>query len=161
MKMATVLKDLPIPQFGFRCMLEDDIRAVAETERAGYAYPWSESIFRDCLRAGYICRVAEVDGILVGYGILSVGAGEAHILNLCIRPEYRCRGMGGKMLTHLIDLARAGGATDLFLEVRPSNVGAVRLYQIAAFQQVGIRRGYYQAENGREDAVVMRLALNP
>jgi len=160
-KMATVLKDFPIPQFGFRRMLEDDVPAVAETERAGYAYPWSEGIFRDCLRAGYICRVADVDGILVGYGILSVAAGEAYILNICIRPEYRCRGMGGKMLTHLIDLARAGEATDLFLEVRPSNVGAVRLYQSAGFQQVGIRRGYYQAENGREDAVVMRLALNP
>jgi ribosomal-protein-alanine N-acetyltransferase len=69
--------------------------------------------------------------------------------------------MGGKMLTHLTDLARASGAADLFLEVRPSNVGAVRLYQSAGFQQVGIRRGYYQADNGREDAVVMRLALNP
>jgi len=160
-KMATVLKDLPIPQFAFRRMLEGDVPAVVETERAGYAYPWSEGIFGDCLRAGYVCRVAEVDGILVGYGILSVAAGEAHILNLCIRPEYRCRGMGGKMLAHLTDLSRAGGATDLFLEVRPSNVGAVRLYQSAGFQQVGIRRGYYQAENGREDAVVMRLALNP
>lgn len=159
--MATVLKDLPIPQFGFRRMSEDDVPAVAETERSGYAYPWSEGIFNDCLRAGYVCRVAEVDGIFVGYGILSVGAGEAHILNLCIRPEYRCRGMGGKMLAHLIELARSGGAADLFLEVRPSNVGAVRLYQSAGFQQVGIRRGYYQAENGREDAVVMRLALNP
>ncbi len=159
--MATVLKDLPIPKFGFRRMLEDDVPAVAEAERAGYAYPWSEGIFRDCLRAGYICRVADVDGLLVGYGILSVGAGEAHILNLCIRPEYRCRGMGGKMLTHLTDLARASGAADLFLEVRPSNVGAVRLYQSAGFQQVGIRRGYYQADTGREDAVVMRLALNP
>jgi ribosomal-protein-alanine N-acetyltransferase len=143
--MATVLKDLPIPKFGFRRMLEDDVPAVAETERAGYAYPWSEGIFRDCLRAGYICRVADVDGLLVGYGIVSVGAGEAHI----------------KMLMHLTDLARASGAADLFLEVRPSNVGAVRLYQSAGFQQVGIRRGYYQADNGREDAVVMRLALNP
>ena len=160
-EMATVLKDLPIPQFVFRRMVEDDVPAVAATERAGYAFPWSEGIFRDCLRAGYLCRIAELDGILVGYGILSVGAGEAHILNLCIRPEFRCRGIGRKMLDHLADLARAAGAKDLFLEVRPSNTSAVRLYQTAGLQQVGIRRGYYQAENGREDAVVMRLALNP
>jgi len=159
--MAAVFKDLPIPKFGFRRMLEGDVPAVAEAERAAYAYPWSEKIFRDCVLAGYICRVAEVDGILVGYGILSIGAGEAHILNLCIRPEYRYRGMGGKMLSHVIDLARTGSAADIFLEVRPSNVGAVRLYQSAGFLQVGIRRGYYQADNGREDAVVMRLAVNP
>lgn len=159
--MATVLKDLPIPEFSLRRMVEDDVPAVVATERAGYTFPWSEGIFRDCLRAGYLCRIAELDGIHVGYGILSVGAGEAHILNLCIRPEFRCRGMGRKMLDHLIDLARAAGAKDLFLEVRPSNTSAVRLYQAAGLQQVGIRRGYYQAENGREDAVVMRLALNP
>ena len=159
--MATVPKDLSIPQLALRRMVEADVPDVAAAERAGYAFPWSEGIFRDCLRAGYLCRIAELEELFVGYGILSVGAGEAHILNLCIRPEYRCRGLGRLMLLHLIDMARGAGAHDLFLEVRPSNVAAVRLYQAAGLEQVGTRRGYYQAEKGREDAVVMRLTLNP
>jgi len=158
--MATLPKDLWIPQLAFRCMAEGDVGAVIAAERAGYTFPWSEGIFRDCLRAGYVCRVAELDQLLVGYGILSVGAGEAHVLNLCVRPEYRCRGLGRRLLQHLIDLSRVADAQDLFLEVRPSNLAAIRLYQAMGLQQVGIRRGYYQAEHGREDAVVMRLTLN-
>lgn len=158
--MATVPKDVPIPRLAFRRMTEDDVPAVVAAERAGYAFPWSEGIFRDCLRAGYRCRVAELNQLFAGYGVLSLGAGEAHVLNLCVRPEYRCRGLGRRMLQHLIDISRDSGARDLFLEVRPSNLSAVRLYQAMGLSQVGIRRGYYQAENGREDAVVMRLALH-
>ncbi len=157
--MATLPKDLWVPQLALRRMVEDDVPAVISAERAGYAFPWSEGIFRDCLRAGYVCRVAELDELLVGYGILSVGAGEAHVLNLCVRPEYRCRGLGRRMLQQLIDLSRVAAAQDLFLEVRPSNLAAVRLYQAMELLQVGVRRGYYQAENGREDAVVRRLVL--
>lgn len=158
--MATVPKEFFIPQLAFRRMTEADVPAVVAAERAGYAFPWSEGIFRDCLRAGYICRVAELDELFVGYGVLSVVANEAHVLNLCVRPEFRCRGLGRRMLQHLIDTSRAAGATDLFLEVRPSNLGAVRLYQAMGLVQIGVRRGYYQAENGREDAIVMRLTLN-
>ena len=159
--MATVPKELPIPQLLLQRMSERDVPDVVAAERAGYAFPWSEGIFRDCLRAGYLCRVARLDDCFAGYGILSVGAGEAHVLNLCILPQFRCRGVGRRMLEHLIDLARAHGARELFLEVRPSNLAAVRLYQAMGLQQVGLRRGYYQAENGREDAVVMSLPLHP
>ena len=134
---------------------------VAAAERDSYAFPWSEGVFRDCLRAGYICRVAEIDHRLVGYGILSVGAGEAHILNVCVRAEYRCRGLGRRLVTAMFDLGRAYGASDLFLEVRPSNATAIRLYQSLGLAQVGLRRGYYQAADGREDAIVMRLRLAP
>ncbi|MCX7050409.1 MAG: ribosomal protein S18-alanine N-acetyltransferase [Proteobacteria bacterium] len=142
-------------------MREDDLPGVAEAERDSYAFPWSEGVFRDCLRAGYICRVAEIDHRLVGYGILSVGAGEAHILNVCVRAEYRCRGLGRRLVTAMFDLGRAYGASDLFLEVRPSNATAIRLYQSLGLAQVGLRRGYYQAADGREDAIVMRLRLAP
>ena len=158
--MATVPKELPIPQLALRRMTEADVPAVVAAERAGYPFPWSEGIFRDCLRVGYACRVLEDRDGVCGYGILSMGAGEAHVLNICVRPEYRCRGLGRRMLQHLIDISRSAGAHDLFLEVRPSNLAAVRLYQALGLVQVGIRRGYYQAENGREDAVVMRLDLH-
>ena len=81
-----------MPRLTMRRMLESDVGDVVVTERLAYAFPWSEGIFRDCLRAGYICRVAELDHLFVGYGILSVGAGEAHVLNVCVAPEHQGHG---------------------------------------------------------------------
>jgi ribosomal-protein-alanine N-acetyltransferase len=159
--MATAPQHLPMPDALLRPMREDDVPAVVAAERDSYAFPWSEPVFRDCLRVGYLCRVLEIDQRVAGYGILSTGAGEAHILNVCVRPEYRCLGLGRRLVTALFDLARAAGAEDLFLEVRPSNTTAIRLYQSLGLAQVGLRRGYYQAANGREDAIVMRLRLLP
>lgn len=147
------------PQVSITAMRESDVPDVVAAERASYAFPWSEGIFRDCLRAGYLCRVLRVGERFAGYAVLSIAADEAHVLNVCIRPEYRFNGLGRRMMLHLIELARAAGAVQLFLEVRPSNVNAVRLYQSLGLQQVGLRRGYYQAEQGREDALVMRLSL--
>ena len=160
--MASLPKSTPLqPESSLTIlrMTESDVIDVVAAERASYAFPWSEGIFRDCLRAGYLCRVIRVDAQFAGYAVLSIGAGEAHVLNVCIRPEYRFRGLGRRMMLHLIDLARSAGADYLFLEVRPSNVTAVRLYESLGLQQVGLRRGYYQAQNGREDALVMRLSL--
>src|ERR1019366_10400461 len=142
-------------------MHELDIPAVGATERAAYQCPWSEGIVRDCLRVGYVCRVVDVGGDMGGYGIMSAGAGEAHSLNVCIRDEYRCRGFGRKVLLYLLDRARAAGMYEAFLEVRPSNTAAARLYHSLGFEQGGVRRGYYQATNGREDAAVLRRLLVP
>src|ERR1700739_4271937 len=90
---------------------------------------------------------------------MSVGAGEAHILNLCVGEVFRCRGLGGRLLALLVERATAAGMADAFLEVRPSNTAAIRLYLAHGFEQVGMRRGYYQAVSGREDAAVLRLAV--
>ena len=147
----------PIPEINIRAMEDYDVGAVVEVERASYQFPWSDGIFRDCLRVGYICRVVEVSGVVMGHGILSVGAAEGHLLNLCVRETVRCRGIGRRLLGFLLDAARASGALETFLEVRPSNTAAIRLYQAAGFEQIGVRRGYYQALGGREDAVVLRL----
>jgi ribosomal-protein-alanine N-acetyltransferase len=100
-------------------------------------------------------------GELVGYGIMSVGAGEAHVLNVCIRDDHRGRGLARKVLLYLLDRARIAGMSEAFLEVRPSNIAAARLYHSLGFEQVGIRRGYYQATGGREDAAVLRRILLP
>jgi len=144
------------PGLCLRAMRESDTAAVISIERASYQFPWSEGIFRDCLRVGYVCRVAISDDRLLGYSIMSVGAGEAHVLNLCVDPQDRCRGIGGRLLHSLLVSAHDEGARDVFLEVRPSNTSAIRLYQSFGFQQIGLRRGYYQAAGGREDAVVLR-----
>jgi ribosomal-protein-alanine N-acetyltransferase len=147
------------PQLLIRDMGFDDVVAVAQLESRSYSFPWSEGIFRDCLRAGYYCCVAEIDDIVTGYAIMSTGAGEAHVLNICVAEEFRCRGIGSGLLEHLLEFARSLGVGDMFLEVRPSNTVAVRLYQSRGFTQIGVRRGYYQAIGGREDAVVLRKVL--
>jgi ribosomal-protein-alanine N-acetyltransferase len=140
-------------------MTEADVAEVFAVERASYQFPWSEGIFRDCLRVGYVCRVLALENRVIGYGVMSVGAGEAHILNLCVADACRCRGLGRRMLVYLLERGAAAGMSEAFLEVRPSNTAAIRLYQAIGFEQVGMRRGYYQAVGGREDAAVLRLTL--
>lgn len=149
----------PLPQVDIRDMMPEDVAHVMRIENASYAYPWSDGIFRDCLRVGYVCCVAEIDAIIVGYAVMSTGAGEAHVLNLCVGDAWRGRGLGGQLLAHLMEFARSLHVTDAYLEVRPSNTSAIRLYQAAGFSQIGVRRGYYQAPGGREDAAVLRRSL--
>ena len=156
--MATAAELLD-PQIVIRAMRGNDVAEVVAIERASYQFPWSEGIFRDCLRVGYVSRVVTVSRQVMAYGVMSLGAGEAHILNLCVGEAFRCRGVGRRLLGSLIERAAAAGMADAFLEVRPSNTAAIRLYLAIGFEQVGMRRGYYQAANGREDAAVLRRAL--
>jgi len=148
-----------VPDVLIRPMVENDVLDVVAVERASYQFPWSEGIFRDCLRVGYVCRVVSVADQVIGYGVMSIGAGEAHILNLCVSEVFRCRGTGSRLLGYLIERGTAAGMNEAFLEVRPSNAAALRLYLSHGFEQVGMRRGYYQALGGREDAAVLRLNL--
>jgi len=157
--MATAPELLGSAAHALRTMRDGDVAEVVAIERASYQFPWSEGIFRDCLRVGYTCRVATLGRQVAGYGVMSVGAGEAHILNLCIGEAFRCRGLGRGLLALLIERAAAAGMKEAFLEVRPSNTAAIRLYLANGFEQVGMRRGYYQAVGGREDAAVLRLGL--
>ena len=159
--MSSVKQEMEFAAAEIRPMHELDVPVIVAIERAAYQFPWSEGIFRDCLRVGYVCRVCDVGGDLAGYGIMSVGAGEAHILNVCIGDEYRGRGLARKVLEYLLDRARASGMYEAFLEVRPSNTAATHLYNSMGFEQVGVRRGYYQATLGREDAAVLRRVLLP
>jgi [ribosomal protein S18]-alanine N-acetyltransferase len=148
-----------VPEVHIRPMMEIDLPDVAAIEQKSYAFPWSENIFRDCLRVGYTCRALDLAGHIIGYAVMSLGAGEAHVLNVCVRDEYRSRGFGQRLLEHLLERAQASGVNEAFLEVRPSNLAAIRLYQRLGFEQIGIRRGYYQAPDGREDAIVLKLTL--
>jgi ribosomal-protein-alanine N-acetyltransferase len=142
-----------------RPMREADLDAVMDIEVRAYPFPWTRGIFRDCLRAGYPAWVLEEDGALVGYGLLSVAVGEAHILNVCSAPETRGRGHGRRLVRALLQQARGRGAQRVFLEVRPSNAGAIALYDTEGFNEIGRRPRYYPAANGREDAIVMALEL--
>lgn len=143
-----------------RPMQEADLEAVTDIEESAYAFPWTPGIFVDCLRVGYSCWVYERDGWPVGYGIMSVAAGEAHILNLCVEPGHQRQGIGRRLLEHLLALARTRQATVTFLEVRKSNRSAVELYRALGFKEIGRRPAYYPAQGGREDALVLSKALS-
>lgn len=144
-----------------RPMTEADLAEVTRIEAAAYEFPWTLGIFRDCLRAGYHAWVLARPGTIYGYGLLSVAAGEAHLLNLCIDPARQGEGHGRRLLARMLDLARWHRAERIFLEVRPSNAVAIRLYHQTGFNEIGRRPNYYPARGGREDALVMAMELFP
>src|SRR3954462_9077914 len=153
--MSAVLKDVPY----LAAMREDELDDVMAIESAIYTHPWTRGNFGDSLRAGYACRTWRLGRALVGYFVVSAAAGEAHLLNLSIAPAYQRSGHGSALLREAEALARQLGADKLFLEVRPSNQPAQALYRRFGFRKVGVRRGYYPARSGREDALVLALPL--
>lgn len=140
-------------------MTMEDVDAVWDIERRAYAFPWSRGIFVDCLRVPYLCELMEERGHAVGYAIMSLAADEAHLLNLCLDRPAQGRGLGTLLLEHMLSRAARAGARVLFLEVRPSNLEALRLYRRSGFRHIGRRRGYYRAAEGREDALVLARSL--
>ena len=154
-----MIRPVPEAEVVIRPMRHEDLPHVSDIERRSYEFPWSHGVFRDCLLAGYQCIVLERDGDVSGYGILSVAAGEAHILNLCVEPAYRSHGYGERLLDELLFRARTSSVREIFLEVRPSNENALALYKKKGFYQVANRPAYYQASEGREDAAVLAKKL--
>lgn len=150
------LKDL----IRIRKMRSDDLSDVLAVESKNYRFPWSEAIFTDCLNSwSYACWVCTETEKVVGYGIVSMAAGEAHIMNISIDPRLQNQGVGGKLLDHLIEYA-GKKSEKIFLEVRPDNKHAISLYEKKGFSQIGVRKGYYPSANGgREDAIVLALEI--
>jgi ribosomal-protein-alanine N-acetyltransferase len=138
-----------------RDMRPEDLVAVSDIERRSYEFPWSHGVFRDCLLAGYQTIVIERAAAVAGYAILSIAAGEAHILNICVEPSLRSIGYGERLLDEVMRRARNAAVREIFLEVRPSNVHAHALYRKKGFHKVAKRPAYYQARQGREDADVL------
>jgi len=145
-----------------RPMRVEDLEQVAAIEAAAYEFPWTFGIFNDCLRAGYASWVlTRTGGEIVGYGVLSVAAGEAHVLNVAVAADERGQGQGRRIMSRLLDLARWHRVERIFLEVRPSNPVAIRLYHDLGFNEIGRRPNYYPARHGREDALVMAMEMLP
>jgi [ribosomal protein S18]-alanine N-acetyltransferase len=153
--LSAVLKDAPRLQ----PMRHEDLDEVLEIENALYTHPWTRGNFSDSLRAAYDCRTWRLAGGLLGYFILMAAAGEAHLLNLSIAARHQRGGHGSALLREALELARRRGARSLFLEVRPSNAAAQALYARFGFRRAGVRRGYYPARHGREDALVYTVEL--
>ena len=153
--MSAVLKDIP----ELAPMREADLAEVIAVESAIYTHPWTRGNFADSIRAGYACRTWRLDGDLAGYFVLMAAAEEAHLLNLSVAAAHQRSGHGKTLLGEAVALARRLGARNLFLEVRPSNGAAQALYTSHGFRKVAVRRGYYPARAGREDALVLTLPL--
>lgn len=151
------------PPVTIREMSHDDLGMVSDIERRSYEFPWSHGVFRDCLLAGYQCLALIREDCVAGYSILSIAAGEAHILNLCTDPDFRSLGYGERLLDDLLYRARSASVREIFLEVRPSNEAALRLYRKKGFHKIAARPAYYQANEGREDAEVLakKLVVEP
>jgi [ribosomal protein S18]-alanine N-acetyltransferase len=140
-------------------MRDADLDEVMAIENLIYSHPWTRGNFTDSLLAGYECRAWRLDGELVGYFVLMVGAGESHLLNLSIAPVHQRSGHGRALLREAADIAARLGARSVFLEVRPSNHAAQSLYTKFGFKRIAVRRDYYPAHTGREDALVLKLPL--
>lgn len=143
----------------YRRMTAADLDVVVAIEKRIYSHPWTRGNFADSLSAGCHCWIVECRGAIVGYSVVTIAAGEAHLLNLSIAGEWQRRGLGAALLRFIVKLAGDYTASRIFLEVRPSNVAACALYSRAGFAEIGVRRGYYPHHEGREDALVLDLML--
>jgi len=142
-----------------RPMREEDIGGVMIIENEVCDFPWTPGIFSDCIKVGYTCSVLEENDEILGYGLLSVTAGEGHILNICLQPKRQRQGLGTRLMKHLLEQAQILKSDTVYLEVRVSNKGAYDLYRKLGFNVVGHRKDYYPSTTGREDAIVLAKSL--
>ncbi len=145
--------------YKFRPMQIDDLDAIMIIEPQIYPHPWTRGNFSDSITSGHSAWVLLLDEKIIGYALLMMVLDEAHLLNLSIATAYQKQGLGRYLLEHMLQIAKNHQAANMFLEVRPSNISAIALYENIGFNEMAIRRNYYPAANGREDAVLMGLAL--
>lgn len=162
--MSAMLQGKPQPSVTLRPMQQGDLDAIMQIEPQIYPYPWSRGNFSDSLNSGYSAWVMQAQEEIIGYALLMMVLDEAHLLNLSVAKSHQKQGLGRYLLAHMISVAKKYKAANMFLEVRPSNVSAIALYESVGFNEMAIRRGYYPADpkqfkSGREDAVLMGLAI--
>ena len=138
----------------FRQMALEDISAVIQLENEVYQFPWTDRIFKDCIRVGYDCWLAHLGNTIVAHAVISIAAGESHILNLSVTRDHQGKGIGKQFIQFLLNIARNKRAQIMMLEVRPSNIRAINCYSSAGFNEIGCRKDYYPAPNGKEDALL-------
>ncbi len=138
-----------------------DIEQVMRIECEVYQFPWTRRIFSDCIRVGYHCWLALREHDPVGHAVISVTAGESHILNLSVANAHQRKGYGRQFIEFLVNEARDRDAHTMLLEVRPSNNAAIDCYNATGFSEIGSRKDYYPAPGGREDALLFARHISP
>jgi [ribosomal protein S18]-alanine N-acetyltransferase len=152
---------MSVDGFRLRPMTGSDLATVHALDCASHLTPWSRGNFSDALAAGNLCLVIEQKGAVVAYAVLQLAAGEAELLTMAVAPSMRRRGVGRQLLEELLASASTYRAVSCWLEARVSNTAAIGLYRAAGFADCGWRKGYYQTDSGREDALMMRRLLRP
>ena len=152
------------PNHLLRPMQTEDLDAVMAIEPHIYSHPWTRGNFADSLNAGHSAWVLLHNGELIGYTLMMLVLDEAHLLNISVAKPFQKQGWGRLLLEFMCEKAKHYKAANMFLEVRPSNVDAIALYENMGFNEMAVRRSYYPADpkifqGGREDAVLMGLAL--
>lgn len=142
-----------------RDMSDEDLQTVLRIENAVHAHPWTRGNFSDAMRSAYACKILESAGTMMGYAVMMMGVDEAELLDIAIDAAHQRKGMGRRLLEAMLSLARQAGMRRLVLEVRTSNLSAIALYGASGFGRIGLRRDYYPAEDGREDALLMGKQL--
>ncbi|MFT4607205.1 MAG: ribosomal-protein-alanine N-acetyltransferase [Urechidicola sp.] len=142
------------PALSYRPMTLDDVAYVLKVENEVYPYPWTERILQDCIRVGYDCWLSLENDSIVAHAVVSVAAGESHLLNLSVSEKHQGKGIGKAFIYFLIDTVRNKNATVMLLEVRPSNLQAISCYDAVGFNEIGCRKNYYPTANGKEDALL-------
>lgn len=153
--MSAQLDNCPL----YRRMTAGDVDIVISIEDRIYSHPWTRGNFADSINAGHHCWIAQLQGVVIGYAVAAVAVDEAHLLNVSVAAEWQRRGYGGELLRFMLKLVQDYGAQRVFLEVRPTNRAARALYARAGFREIGVRRGYYPLQLGREDALVLERVL--
>ncbi|WP_298220635.1 ribosomal protein S18-alanine N-acetyltransferase [Halothiobacillus sp.] len=156
---STTVSPVPPPIAHILSLDEEDLPAVQRIEQAAHIFPWSERVFKDCMRSGYYLDGAYDRSTLLGFSVVMPILNEWHLLNLCVDPKRQRRGVGRLLLEYMIEQAKKAEVDSLWLEVREGNAGAKQLYSAYGFEQVGLRKAYYPAKQGREDALVLTRTL--
>ena len=139
----------------YRYMRKEDLEIILEIERSSNPHPWTERNFQDCLDKDYYCLIQEYEGEVSGFSIQSINSEESHLLNIGIVENLRRRGLGREILSQVTNVSKVMGSRRIFLEVRPSNLLAIKLYEQEGFKRLKIRKDYYRLDEGREDALIM------
>lgn len=146
-------------QNSYRVMQREDIDAVMAIEQTVHSHPWSIGNFTDSFDSGYYACVLERDEKIIAYGMMMMVLDEAHLLNLSVAKAHQKQGLGRELLSNMIIEAREKSAVNMFLEVRESNVAAIKLYERIGFSEMSVRRDYYRTDDGRENAILMGMAI--
>ncbi len=138
---------------------ENDLSAIELIENEVHAYPWTRGNFLDSLKSSHTCLMMKVNDEIIGFSVIMFVLDECHLLNISIKKSMQKQGYGSHLLNEVIRRANLAYSKTIYLEVRVSNQAAIHLYDKHGFNEMSIRKDYYRAKEGREDAVLMGLVI--
>lgn len=143
----------------FTALTPENCQQAYEIHQGCHLFPWSLSVFKDCLTPPYFTAQLDYNRHVVGYFVGMAVAGEATLMDLGVDQNHRQKGMGQSLLSEFLIQARVNKCEEVWLEVRESNQQAIRLYERNGFAHIECRKNYYPNQSGRENGLIMRASL--